>query len=98
MVEDGRAAEGERGVGTHGPAAGVDGAGLGRAVELELSVRGYVTRTADGVRENAVGKGDDEGAFAAAGYVALAGVLARGLQGGRRGSWEAASKEEGGLG
>ena len=70
-VEDGGAAEGEGAVAADGPAAGVDGAGLGRGVELELVVRGYVAGAADGVVELAAGEGEDEGAGATAGDDAL---------------------------
>ena len=74
-VEDGGAAEGEGAVAADGPAAGVDGAGLGWAVELELVVRGYVAGAADGGVELAAGEGEDEGAGAAAGDDALEEVL-----------------------
>ena len=43
LVEDCGTADCEGAVGAEGEAAGVDGAGLGRGVELELVVGGYVT-------------------------------------------------------
>ena len=57
LVEDGGAAERQAAVGADGPAARVDGAGLGRGVELELSVRGDVAGAVDGVGEDAVREG-----------------------------------------
>lgn len=59
LVEDGGAAEGEGGVAADGPAAGVDGTGLRRGVELELSVRSDIAGAMDRVREEAILKTKD---------------------------------------
>lgn len=60
LVEDGRATEGKRAVAASGPASGVDCAGLGRAVELELVVGSDVTGAVLGVGEDTVGEVDEE--------------------------------------
>lgn len=51
---------------------------------MELSIRGDVAGAVDGVHEDTVLEGEDQGAFAAAGYDALGGVSAwvsRGVRG-----------------
>lgn len=57
----GAAANGERAVGADAEAACVDGAGLGRTVELELAVCYDGAGAGVAVAEDAVGKGADEG-------------------------------------
>ena len=52
--------EGQVAVGADGPAGSVDGAGLRRAVELELRVGGDVAGAVLGVGEHAVGQADRE--------------------------------------
>ena len=58
LVESGLATKSKRAVGASGPASSVDGASLGRAVELELVVGGDVTGAVLGVKEYTVLEGD----------------------------------------
>lgn len=71
LVEDGRAAQGERAVGTGREARGVDGAGLRGLVVLELEVASNVARTLLRVEECAVAEGRHEDAVAGAGSALL---------------------------
>ena len=57
-MESGLATKSKRAVGASGPASSVDGASLGRAVELELVVGGDVTGAVLGVKEYTVLEGD----------------------------------------
>lgn len=58
LEEDSGVAEGEGAVAASRPASSVDGASLGRAVELELVVGGDVTSAVLGVGENTILEGD----------------------------------------
>lgn len=58
LEEDSGVAEGKRAVAASRPASSVDGASLGRAVELELVVGGDVAGAVLGVGENTVLEGD----------------------------------------
>jgi hypothetical protein len=60
LVESGLTTKSKRAVGASGPAGSVDGASLGRAVELELVVGGDVTDAVLGVSEHTVLEGDLE--------------------------------------
>lgn len=60
LVPDSRATESECAVGADGETAGVDGTGLGRAVELELLVGGNVTSAVVAVGEDTVVEGDGQ--------------------------------------
>lgn len=66
LVPNRRPAEGERLVPADGEASGVDGASLGRVVELELVVGRNVSCPALSIGEDAVGQGQEQGAVGAA--------------------------------
>ena len=71
-VEDSGAAKSEGVIAADGEAAGVDGTGLRRAVELELEVRGDVAGSALLVGQDTVGKSQGErGVGWSAGFLTL---------------------------
>lgn len=71
LVEDGRAAQGQRAVGAGREARRVDGAGLGGLVVLELVVTGNVACAALRVQQRAVRQRRHEDAVARAGVALL---------------------------
>lgn len=71
LVEDGGAAQGERAVAAVGEAGREDGAGLGRAVELELVVGRDVAGALVVVGQDAVDELRDQDAIAGAGGAGL---------------------------
>lgn len=71
LIEDSRAAEGQRAVATGREAGGVNGAGLSGLVILELEVASNIARTTLRIEECAIGESGDEDAVRRAGFALL---------------------------